>query len=427
MADTISENPISFLLLADLEWMMPESERNPLVILSLEPVPSATEASGAAVHIRSLLTCLARQGNEVHVLATSPGEESSLVAHDVGSGKNLVLRYARQMAVLLGIRVTRNPDILYTRTSLNAAVGMIAFAMRKRAAMVCEINGFAEEEWRHRDSGSARRDSPASSMLRLINRRSVLWAERWAISRADRIVTVTEGIRRMLVAEHGIDEDRVTVIENGADTDLFTPADRENACRDTRLPPTSPYICYVGTFMPWHALPVIIEAMSSVLVSVPDARLLLVGDGDARTTAEGQARTLGIADSVIFTGRVPHDRVPILIAASRVCLATFTTERNSEIGLSPLKIYEYLACGRPVIATDIEGVTEVIDASGGGYTVPPDDPDALAAVILALLHDPELADGMGRSGRAWVVRNRSWAAAAAEMVEVMHEARARHR
>lgn len=393
-----------------------------MVILSLEPVPSAMEASGAAVHIRTLLISLAERGHEILVLTFSPGDDPPLITHRVGPGPNLPIRYARQIATLLSLRLTRQIDVLYTRTSLNATVGLIVFAMRGDTALVCEVNGFATQEWRQRDHERSVPLSAYGRVITSINRGFILRAERSAILKADRLVAVTEGIRRRLIAEYGISGDRIRVIENGADTNLFVPLDRNESCREAGLSPIPPYICYVGTFMPWHALPVIIEAMHAVLEYVPGARLLLVGDGDGREAAEVQARTLGIAGSVTFTGRVPHDRVPLYIAASSLCVATFTSERNDEIGLSPLKVYEYLACGRPVVASAIEGVTEAIDASCGGITVPPGDPAALAAAILDLLNDPERSTTMGRSGRTWVEDHRSWDAAAAEMAEVMHEA-----
>jgi glycosyltransferase involved in cell wall biosynthesis len=402
---------------------MPALARRPLIILSLEPVSAAGEASGAGVHIRTLLGCLAEAGEEVHALTISDQDEDDgpFITHRLGSGLPLTLRYLYQIIALFRLRLYRTPDVLYTRTSLNAGVGMIVFAGGRHTPMICEVNGFANEEWLHRDLGRAQSESSVRRAVSWMNRKLILRAERSAIYNADRLVAVTEGIRRRLIAEYGVSPERISVIGNGADTDRFSPISRESACKDIGLSPGFLYLCYVGTFMPWHALPVILEATAIVQAARPDVRLLLVGDGDGRAGAEQQAKDLGIADSVIFTGRVPHDLVPAYIAASTLCLATFTSARNDGIGLSPLKVYEYLACGRPVVASDIEGVTETLCESGGGLVVPPDDAAGLAAAIVALLDDGGEGERMGIAGRKWVAENRSWKAVGAEMIGVMRE------
>ena len=120
------------------------------------------------------------------------------------------------------------------------------------------------------------------------------------------------------------------------------------------------------------------------------------------------ALELGVADSFIFTGVVHYDRVPLYINASDLCVAPFIVARNAKIGLSPLKLYEYMACGKPVVAAAIGGVTDLLEASKGGIPVPPEDPDALARAVLKLLLDEDLRQCTGCRGSQYVMKNHSW-------------------
>jgi glycosyltransferase involved in cell wall biosynthesis len=129
-------------------------------------------------------------------------------------------------------------------------------------------------------------------------------------------------------------------------------------------------------------------------------------------------RELGVEERFIFTGVIAYDRVPLYINASDICTAPFIFARNSKIGLSPLKLYEYMACGKPVIASSIKGVSDALEASGGGIHVLPENPDALAEGILKLLDNPDMRMKMGSKGLSYVIENYSWYSVAKKVNEV---------
>ena len=129
-------------------------------------------------------------------------------------------------------------------------------------------------------------------------------------------------------------------------------------------------------------------------------------------------KELGVEDRFIFTGVIAYDRVPLYINASDICTAPFIFARNAKIGLSPLKLYEYMACGKPVVASNISGVSDVIEASGGGISVLPENLDALADGILKLLENPDLRLKMGSKGLSYVTENYSWYSVAKKVNEV---------
>ena len=127
----------------------------------------------------------------------------------------------------------------------------------------------------------------------------------------------------------------------------------------------------------------------------------------------------GILEHILFTGVVPYEDVPLYISASDICVAPFISRRNERIGLSPLKIYEYLACGRPVVASKINGITGLLARSGGGITVMPENPHELAEAILYLLQDDSLRRKMGSNGCTYVMTNHTWAKVASNVADVL--------
>ena len=130
---------------------------------------------------------------------------------------------------------------------------------------------------------------------------------------------------------------------------------------------------------------------------------------------------LGLSEKFTFTGRIAYERVPLYINAADVCVAPFIKERNSKIGLSALKTYEYLACGKPIVASSIPGVKDLIESSGGGISVTPENPEKLAAAVVSLLSDEKTRAVMGKKGRRYVVENHSWDGVARKVLEICRD------
>jgi glycosyltransferase involved in cell wall biosynthesis len=136
-----------------------------------------------------------------------------------------------------------------------------------------------------------------------------------------------------------------------------------------------------------------------------DYHLLIVGDGVLRSWLESQVQALGLEKAVTLTGPVPHDRVPGLIRRMDVALAPYPLLEN--FYFSPLKLFEYIAVGRPVVASRIGQIQEVVQDGETGLLVPPGDPQALVDQIERLRRDQNLREGLGRAA-ALQARNYTW-------------------
>jgi glycosyltransferase involved in cell wall biosynthesis len=225
---------------------------------------------------------------------------------------------------------------------------------------------------------------------------------------SDKIIAVTPGIKENLISLYNISENKIVVVENGANIELFKPMDKTKSKLNIGLNPNKTYICFVGGLAPWHGVDYLIKAAPYVLEHRLDIYFLIVGDGSMKKELVELADNLGIADNFIFVGNVPYDKVPSYINSSDIAVAPFVKERNSKIGLSPLKIYEYLSCSVPVVASDIRGVNELIKNSGGGLIVSPEDSYELANAIIKLLNEKDKRQKMGLSGREYIEKNHSW-------------------
>jgi glycosyltransferase involved in cell wall biosynthesis len=185
-----------------------------------------------------------------------------------------------------------------------------------------------------------------------------------------------------------------------------------------QLESSKKYVCFVGHLAAWQGVEFLIHASPLILKKCPDVHFLIVGDGVMKDKLMETASKLGFSDKFTFTGRIPYEQVPFYINAADVCVAPFIKERNSKIGLSALKTYEYLACGKPIVASGISGVKDLIEASGGGLSVTPESPEELATAVVKLLLDESTRTLMGERGRRYVVENHSWDGVARKILDI---------
>ncbi|HEU4370454.1 MAG TPA: glycosyltransferase family 4 protein [Methylomirabilota bacterium] len=210
----------------------------------------------------------------------------------------------------------------------------------------------------------------------------------------DRVIAVSEAARTFLIRGKGYPGAKVTVVPNGRDLSVFQPGHaREAARKELGLDRAVPLVGVVGRLEAQKGHAHLLDAWPAVMRELPDARLLLVGDGSLRGALEAQARARGVGDAVIFAG-FRADVPRMLDALDVLCLPSLYE------GM-PLTAIEASAMARPVVATAVDGTPEVVRDGRTGRLVPPADPPALARALLELLRDPDGARRMGEAGRRW--------------------------
>lgn len=229
----------------------------------------------------------------------------------------------------------------------------------------------------------------------------------FALRRCDRVVVLTEGLGHLVQTQYGVTADRLALLPSGSDVSLFYPRERNRCVQEAGLDPACEYIGFVGSFYQYQGLATLLEAFERLRARRSSVRLLMVGDGEEATALREQAAQRGLSPWITWAGRVPYAHVPLLIGAMDVCAAPFRGDRGET---SPVKIFDYLACGKPVVASAIPSVAALFSQSNGVVLVEPDRAEALADAVMALLDRPEESRRLGINGRTFVEKQFGWEA-----------------
>jgi glycosyltransferase involved in cell wall biosynthesis len=232
--------------------------------------------------------------------------------------------------------------------------------------------------------------------------------------------------RKIIAYSKGMFEDKehaskVVLVTGAVDTETFRPdpvSGEEVRARYSLG--GSPVVGYVGTFQEWHGLSELIEAAQEILQSRADVKFLMVGPYYKET--QERVAAAGISGAFIFTGPIQYEQVPKYMNAGDVLVAPYnparieSTEQVRKHGLgSPLKVFEYMAVGKPVITTDVKPISDPIQDGVTGYLIPPGDSKALGSAILRILGDRLTAQKVGAAGRQSVIANYSWSMVAEQL------------
>jgi glycosyltransferase involved in cell wall biosynthesis len=298
----------------------------------------------------------------------------------------------------------QKPSIVYRRSSQFNSDYFLARLLR--VPSIKEVNGIIADEARITQRGD-------SFSLKIINA-----LEKFTLPKADKIIVVTSRLKEVLQGDYGVPEDKIVVIPNGANTDLFKPIDAIEAREELGLRGSDNYICFVGSLVQWQGVEYLIKSVPLILKQCPETRFLIVGDGPMKQELIELAEKIGISANVIFTGMVPYQKVPLYVNASDVCVLP---KKPMRTGYSPLKLCEYMACMKPVVATRTDGF-EILEEFNAGALMNPENPSEFAQAIIKLLQDPDLRVQMGQNGRKYVVENRSWESVAKRVADVCEAA-----
>jgi glycosyltransferase involved in cell wall biosynthesis len=385
---------------------------------------------GASIHVRELSSSLQRLGHEVTVIAARTGGDPppdyevpivalepeplderfiDLLGTDPSGGRAIAGDVRAAMAAsslrhqALPLLRSLRPDLVYERYALFGTAG-VAVARVLDVPLILEVNArLSQEQERHRGLafGATARELELAVLLS-----------------ADHIVTVSSILRRWVV-DAGVRPDGVTMLPNGVDPVRFRPErDDRDAVRGQLGLSDEPVVGFLGTLKPWHDVATLVHAMELVARREPAPHLLVVGDGPERGRLEDLARNLQFSEAVTFTGEVPHDSVAAYIGAFDVAVLPYGADGDY---FSPLKLFEYLAAERPVVATDVGDIGHCLTNGESGLTYPPGDVNALAGAISALLSDPLWASSLARAGRDHVRAYHTWEGNARLVVQLAQQ------
>lgn len=363
-------------------------------------------SKGASVHVQEVIRSLLRRGDRVTLFTPRAGGEPDvaleslelcLLPQPIGDSPEARERAALDLDRHLADRIAlEGPfDLVYQRYSLWSSAGMRA-ARAAGIPGVLEVNSpLIDEQDRYRSLS----DRPAA----------VTVAET-AFEAASHIVAVSRPVASW-VEQFPQAAGKVTVVPNGVDPSRFP---RRAAARQG----VDFTVGFVGTLKPWHGLDILVDAFARLARSDPCYRLLIAGDGPMRPEIEADLVARGLSDRVEFTGAVDSADVPSLMERMDVGVAPYPD--LPDFYFSPLKLFEYMAAGLPVVATDIGQISEVIKSGRTGILYRPGDPHGLAAAISGLRSNPDLCQELGRAGRK-TVESHTWDRVVSNILDLVGE------
>ena len=366
-----------------------------IAYVTVDPGIPVFGTKGASVHIQEVVRELIRRGHDVTVHTTRAGRdipddlagldviETRIEADDPGARERAQQEVSARIAARI---IAGGADLVYERYSLfSTALAEVAEATG--AAGILEVNApLIEEQRTHRV---------------LVDEEAAAKALARQVAAATATVAVSDPVRDWVRERTG--SERVHTVPNGVSITRIVPRPEDIG---------DPVVTFVGTLKPWHG---VADLLAAAALAKRPWKLRIIGDGPERAALEEQAAGLGI--EVDFRGAVAPADMPGQLAGSAIGVAPYPDLGGEQQQyFSPLKVYEYLAAGLPVVASAVGQLPQILGELG--TLVPPSDPAALATAIDTLAADPVLRGKLGWRGRMQAEEKHSWAGAVDRILDL---------
>jgi glycosyltransferase involved in cell wall biosynthesis len=394
---------------------------------------------GAAVHVREMIAAMRRAGHRIALVAPAatkgawdepaqvdgqflhlPASDEFLAsvqaADDYCSELGVESDYARDIRRILYDRYLQGkllrkfsrmpPDLIYVRASLHS-IAPLALAREIDRPLVVELNApLVAENMTYRQGGNEQLASHAEHKL---------------LSAADAVLVVSEYLVDHAIS-CGAQPDRVHVIPNGVDPRLFHPAAPDTEIRQRLGIGDGPVLGFVGGLRQWHGVEILPELLQRLVGRFPQARLVIVGSGPLESTLSQRLEALGLSAHALFTGMIDHQQVAGVIRQFDIALAPYP-QLDHNFYFSPLKLFEYMACGRAVVAADVGQIRTVVDHAKTGFLYPAGDLDQLADRCATLLSDPASREVVGDAAAQEILKKYTWDSNVSRVIQIAQSTR----
>jgi len=353
---------------------------------------------GCSLHVQEVVRAMQRAGAEVELFATRidgqpPHGLETVQVHRLPAVPkgDLASREQAALAANHGLRRALHEsgpfDLIYERYSLWSHAAM-QWARDNKVSGVLEVNApLIEEQAKYRG---------------LVDIEKARWVADRVFRDAGALIAVSQGVADDIHRNHPSVGHRVHVISNGVSSHRFPDHLQPTIAKR----PGSFTVGFLGTLKPWHGLDTLIESFGALHEDHPNVRLLVVGDGPEREKAMARLEERDGLGAAQFTGAVTSDEVPGLLASMDVGVAPYPD--LPDFYFSPLKIFEYMAAGLPVVASRVGDLHELVEDGVNGLLFSPGDTDDLRRTLNRLGQNSELRRCMGTAGRTKVLRDHTW-------------------
>lgn len=363
------------------------------------------------VHIRAMIRAFRQLEHEVHLVSVVDTEGGGRIPGKLSRWRRRLPRWLVELGeIALNLFVfqllwrtmrSARPDMLYVRHTRYSLAPMLV-ARLLGVPTVLEVNS-------------------VYSMLAIQQFEPISWRatsrllERWACRSAQGIVTVSTALKEDLESL-GVPAANVTVLPNGVDGDLFRPSAVDGSRYRERLRLQDKVVLgYSGSLRAWQGLDLLIKALEHIDMAKDKLCLLILGDGPERLGLEQMIRRTGLRDSVTLLGNARHEDVPAFLEA--IDIGVLPAERRYHA--CPMKVIEYMAMGRPVVAPRQRNIEELVSDRVEGLLFEPESVESLRASLLLLSRDTELRSRMGARALKKATGRLTWKSNAMRVIEMI--------
>lgn len=352
---------------------------------------------GSVTHVKEVVASLRKRGHEVEL---------------IGRPWNSIAFSSLFLLFSLFVKLSQY-DVIYARDYHTAIIALLPRLLFHKK-LIYEINGLANEEQK------LKRHSFLNRLLVFIIKK----AEGLATKYSERIISVTPRIATYLNKDFECPLEKVVVIGNGVDIKRFYPIRDPNLLATWRdrlsVGREDMVVVFVGNLARWQGVETLIESGFKLFQKNERIKFLIVGDGPLKENLMKKVSESQWKQKIIFTGMVDYEEIPLLINIGDICVAPFVSKRNQKTGVSPLKIFEYMACGKPVVASRISGL-EFIEEEGIGRLIEPEDNEGLEHVLADLSNDRDKREEMGQNALVLAREKFDWEIKVMEIEKILKE------
>lgn len=387
-----------------------------IFLISYEFFP---QIGGEAAYTSGLASALNDLGNEITVITTT--SEKNTEVSEEGDIRIIRLPKSHVLPKMLSFSIDARKilesgelgriDIIHNTSDYN---GIIIPSNKKKNPVIATIHHpYADERRIYRANTSI------TEYFKYALHRKIDYLEynsKLLCRKSDRLIAVSNYTAKSVMAEYGIQPDKISIIPNAVDINRFNPDIDGTEIRKKLGIATEIVILFVGRLDFQKGIEYLIPAFSKIVKDFPEAKLIVVGDGPLKNNIRAAVNEFGLSGSVFLMGRTETDDLPKIYAACDIFVVPSLMEGFGIVYL------EAMACGKACIGANIGGVEDVIVDGNTGLLVPPADSDSIYHAIKKLLSDKDTLARFGKEGRKRVLENFTWKKVAAQTLEVYNKA-----
>ena len=362
-------------------------------------------------HIQETVSWLARLGNEVHFFnpkIIKPEFDELIHIHLIPIINLPIIKWFSfdlfAFLSLLYQSIIQRPVVIYYRESSSLVPLIISKLLS--IPLIIEVNGWILDELS--DVGYSKFKLGLFRLFQELNYRN-----------STMLIPVSTGLKNLIEQHYPVLPEKVIAVNNGTNPERYRPIPLIEARKRIGLDTKAKMIGFIGGCYPHHGIQYLIQAAPFVLSKYPDIQFVVAGDGAMLESWKKLAQQKKVDTNFYFPGNIHFELAPYYINSYNICVAPWDIDLVGNIGLSPMKLFDYMACGRPIVSSPIFGVREILESNHAGIMVDVKKPVKFAEALMDLIETPETGQEIGNNALKTVTSNYTWEHTSRKIIKIL--------